>query len=506
MTSRALRRALAVGAVVVLTAACGVDIDGEGAEPAPATSDDRDRSEDRPGGGATPPPVAALDWQDCDGGFECATLEVPVDYDQPEGETLELGLSRRPADEPDARIGSLLMNPGGPGGSAVELVQGISLPSEVTDHFDLVGFDPRGVGRSTPLDCHDTLQELYAADPTIEDQADVDRLLEVSDTFVAGCEARHGDLLPHLGTVEVARDMDRVREALGEDQVSYVGYSYGTSIGQVYAHLFPDRVRAMVLDGVVDTSLSGLEAATAQGQGFELALGNFLDACAAEGDCPLGDDPLAGLDRMMAMAERRPIPAPGADRPAGPGEISLGLAGALYAESRWDTLARAIADALDGDGTGMVDLADAYMQREPDGDYGGLFEVYFAVSCLDAAWPRDPDEVLDAGKRAARLAPHLGEAVVTDYIRCALWPAPSQPLPPIEAAGSPPIVVISTTGDPATPYQAGVDLARALPEGVLLTNVGEGHTIFGGGKDCIDDAVAEYLVELDPPEDGTRCQ
>jgi len=304
----------------------------------------------------------------------------------------------------------------------------------------------------------------------------------------------------------VAQDMDRVREAVGDEELNYIGYSYGTSIGQVYADLFPDRVRTMVLDGVVDTSLTGLEGAIAQGRGFELALGNFLDDCRADSGCAIPGDPLDAVDQMIAAAERAPIPAAGADRPAGPGEVSLGLAGALYSETRWPLLARAVADAIEGDGTGMVELADTYLQREPDGDYASGFEVYFAVSCLDSEWPRDPDEVLDAGKRAAAVAPHVGEAPVTDYIRCALWPAPAEPLPEVEAVGSPPIVVISTTGDPATPYEAGVALAETLPEGVLLTNEGEGHTIFASGKACIDDAVVTYLLDLEPPKDGTRCQ
>ncbi len=444
-------------------------------------------------------PSGSLDWTECDGGFECATLAVPVDHERPDGPTLDLGLVRQPAADPDRRIGSLLMNPGGPGGSAVEFVEGVApgLPSELRDRFDIVGFDPRGVGRSDALDCHDRIRAMYVTDPTIEDAGDRAALLRTSTAFVQECEQRYRDLLAHLGTRDVARDMDLIREAMGEDTLTYVGLSYGTSIGQVYADLFPERVRAMVLDGVVDLSTPGVEGAVVQATGFERALDNFAADCRRRSSCPIAADPEAAVERVIAAAERAPIPAARVGEPAGPGLVILALVQSMYSESLWAPLAQGVATALRGDASALVQLANSYLGV-------ASFEIYFAVSCLDSAWPA-PDALLAAGKVAARSAPHFGEAIVTDYVRCSLWPARPQPLRPPEAAGSPPILVVSTTGDPATPYESGVAVADQLPQGVLLTNEGEGHTVVVDGKACIDDAVVPYLVGLEAPSDGTRC-
>lgn len=450
--------------------------------------------------------VTELDWKDCDGGFQCATLEVPVDHRDLAGDTIELGLARRPARVPAARIGSLLMNPGGPGGSAVELIESTPLPSTLTDRFDIVGFDPRGVGRSAALDCRTHLQAIYDDDPTIDDAADRRRLLADSKAFVDECRDRHQDLLPYLGTTAVARDMERVRIALGEEQVNYVGYSYGTALGQEYARLYPGRVRTMVLDGVVDLSKSGIEAAASQASGFTRALAAFTAACDRR-DCGLGDPAGEVVDEVIASAERRPIPARGADRPAGPGVVNLALAQALYSETLWPQLGRALEDARDGQGAGLVGLADAYLRRDPDGTYSFAFEAYFAVSCLDQAFPRDPQAVLDAAKYIGASYPQVGEGLVNDYVRCALWPVPPDPLAPMPPAtkGLPPVVVISTTGDPATPYENGVTVAHQIPGARLVTNVGEGHTVFAQGKGCIDDAVTTYLVHVKPPAAGLVC-
>ncbi len=448
-------------------------------------------------------PSKPLRWHACDDSQECATLEVPVDYAHPNGATLKLALVRIKATKPSQRIGSLLVNPGGPGGSGIGLARAMWLAPEIRARFDLIGFDPRGVGESTPLECHDTLQQLYAADPAPETKAAVDHLLDVSRTFVATCRERAAALLPHLGTRDVARDMDRIRAALGEDKLNYLGYSYGTSIGQVYADLFPTRVRAMVLDGVVRLGESGLDAARAQAIAFEQALDAFLRSCTVATSCPLGDDPGATVDRIIATARRTPIPAPGADRPLGPGEVQLGIGQALYARQLWPQLRQALAQADKGDGTALVGLADDYLQREPDGTYPNGMEIYFAVSCLDWDWPTDPMAILAAGKDVAKVAPRLGEGIVTDYVRCALWPTPPQPLTPPKATGSPTILVVSTTGDPATPYKNGVDLAHELPHGALLTHRGEGHTIYGQGDSCVDDTVNRYLVTTDVKPDTT---
>ncbi|MCU1352212.1 MAG: proteinase [Acidimicrobiales bacterium] len=448
---------------------------------------------------------SALHWSGCDDGFECADLRVPLDYAHPTGKQLRLAMVRRPARDQGQRIGSLLMNPGGPGGSAIDLVESVNLPSALRDRFDIVGFDPRGVGRSSTGSCGSRLQKIYDADPTIDDAAERATYLQVSKAYVDACARIHKDLLPHLGTQDTARDMDQVRQALGDEKLTYVGFSYGTSIGQQYAHLFPTRIRAMVLDGVVDTGQTGLQGARDQGIAFERALRSFLADCARRSSCPLGRQPQQAFEQVAAAAEARPIPAPDADRAATPGVVAVAIGEGLYSRDLWPDLASALADAKKGDGSALVDMADTYLDRQPDGSYSNSFDAYFGVSCLDASWPKDPQVIFAAAKALAVRAPHVGEGIVNDYVRCALWPVPPKPLPTVTAPGSPPILVISTTGDPATPYAAGVAVAKRLVRGVLLTNVGEGHTVFTLGKACVDDAVTTYLVDLRPPANGMRC-
>lgn len=446
-----------------------------------------------------------LSWTDCDGGFQCATLRVPLDYRQPQAKKITLGLARRPAANQRQRIGSLLVNPGGPGVSAIDFMENGDFPAALTQRFDLIGVDPRGVGRSTKVNCHEKPAALYTPDPTMEDQADIDRYLQVGRAYVAQCKADNGALLQHVGSRDTARDMDEVRKALGEDKLTFAGFSYGTVLGATYADLFPDKVRAIVIDGVVDTSKSGIDGARFQADGFELALSHFFADCQSQGAaCPAAPDPSAMLARVTARAEASPIPSATSVRPAGPGELNLALGQAMYSKELWPKLAQALADADRGDGGGLVQLANDYLRVANGDEEGTQFDGYFAIGCVDQAWPRDPAVVLAAAKQAATTAPHFGEALMNDYVRCALWPAPSDPITPPKAAGSPPILVVGTTGDPATPYQASVDMAKRLPKGVLLTFQGEGHVAFGTSQ-CVTDAETQYLLTLRPPPDGTRC-
>lgn len=447
--------------------------------------------------GFVPVPIS---WDDC-GGVECTTLDVPLDYSDPEGDTIEIYVTRVPAR--GERYGALFTNPGGPGASAADYAPGLAsvLPSDVTEHYDIVGVDPRGIGGSTPMDCGVDATDLYGVDPTFETAADEAAYRSISEDYVADCAAKYTDLLPHVGTSDVARDMDAVRAAMGDDQLSYLGSSYGTAIGQEYAHLFPARVDKMIIDAVVELGADGLEQAADQAQGFELGLQRFADDCQASGACETRGDIIAAVERVLALAEKPGgIPAPTADRPAGPGEANLGIGYALYSESLWPELDAALADALAGDGSGLVEMADGYIGF-------GDFEVYFAVSCLDAPWPTgDPDAFFAAGKEAAKDSPHFGEALVNDYVRCAYWPVAPKPVVATSAPGAPPILVISTTNDPVTPYEAGVRVAETLQSGVLITNEGDGHGVASDGKPCIDDLVTDYLVNDVVPEDGTTCK
>ncbi len=500
-----MKRILAVlVASASLLAACSTSGGNEAAENPTTTTAATTTSGSETTTSATPDPDArTIDWSDCGGGFQCGTIAVPLDYTDPNGDTINVAVTRHPADDPQARIGTLLLNPGGPGGSAIGLARTFSRAGDIGDRFDIVGFDPRGVGESTPLDCRSHLVDMYDADPTIDSDADRAAVLDSSQAFVDECDERHGDLLPFLGTTDVARDMDEIRKALGEEQINYLGYSYGTSLGQEYARLFPTHVRSMILDGVVDHAPDGITTATTQAAGFETALAAYLAHCASDGCGFGGQDAAAVIDEVIAAAEQAPIPAAG-DRPATPGVVSLALAQALYSEQLWGTLSRALRDAQAGDGTGLVGLADMYLGL--DGN-GASFEVYFGVSCLDETWPSDPQEFIDASLEAEQAVPRFGGAIVLDYIRCSMWPTEAKPLAPVPAdtEGLPPIVVVSTTNDPATPYENGVAVAEQIPGAVLVTNEDEGHTIVAQGKPCIDDLALRYLIDLTVPADGTTC-
>ena len=459
---------------------------------------------------ATPSPVAPLpppppiDWTPCDS-FECATFAVPLDYADPASAEITLALIRLPAGDSDSHIGSLFFNPGGPGGSAVEFLRQVAfaIPSEIKQRFDLVAFDPRGVGGSSPILCHDNVQGLLALDPDPQTDAEWQAIVDTVQAFSDLCAQRAGDALPHYGTVNVARDMDRIRQALGEDQINYLGFSYGTSIGQVYADLFPGNFRAMVLDGSLDNSLAPDQRNLEQLVGFEAALGRFMDYCR---DTACFDvDPLQAVQTLIERTRESPIPAPDVDRPLSQGDLVWGLISSLYARFQWGGLANAINDALDGDGSRMVRLIDQLWGRNPDGTYDNFFEANVAVNCLDQVVDRDPDHHRQLSEDFAQQAPIFGAWGGYLNVTCALWPAdPSPPAVPT-AAGAPPILVIGNTGDPATPYKWSVALSQQLESAVLLTYDAEGHTAYLQLNPCVDGIVNAYLLELTVPDAGVSC-
>lgn len=456
--------------------------------------------------------TTSIAWTACSRGFECGTLNVPIDYSNPSSGTLSLALIRLPATDQAHKIGSLLVNPGGPGASGVNFVRAWanSLSSTIRQQFDIVGFDPRGIGESTPIVCHDNLQAFVAANPVPTTQAQWDTLVQLTKDFDNACAQKYGPLLPFLGTKNVVRDLDQIRAAVGDEKLTYLGYSYGTVIGQVYADMFPTKIRALVLDGAVDLSLSGDDKTLTQIGGFELALNNFVADC-QQRNCPLNvrtnGNPMAAIDQLLAKVQQAPIPAPSADRPAGPGETFLGLITPLYSKSAWPVLAIAVDSALNGDATQIIRLADSYLDRNSDGSYANSQEANLGVACLDEGPSRLPVTFSDFPAAAARFAavsPHFG-AAVANGLSCAYWAAKPDPLQPPTANGAPPILVVDTTSDPATPYPWGVSVSKQLKSAVLLTYNGDGHTAYDSGDACIDGSVNTYLVSLTTPPAGTQC-
>lgn len=446
--------------------------------------------------------------------YECATVAVPQDWDTPEApETFDLGLVRaRSADQRD-RIGSLLVNPGGPGASGVETAVFLSfgpqfagLPGEILDRFDIVGFDPRGVGRSSPVECFTDaeLDAVYGAEPDPVPQADFEDLVARTRQQVETCAAKYGQALPLFSTRQAAHDMDALREAVGDDKLTYLGYSYGTLLGAVYAQLYPQHIRALVLDGAVDPEQDSVAATEQQARGFEQAMDNFAAWCQQTPDeCPLRPDARTAIE--AALADARQSPVPGQDgRDATAGWLFTAVVGALYSQDTWQPLAAAVDQLAGGDPTGVFDIADSYAQRGRDGTYSNLYDANLAVNCADDPGGSTVEQVRELQDQWREAYPMFGAPLATSLVSCALWPAPADPYPVGPADGAPPILVVGTLGDPATPYEATGRLAEMLGTGVVLTWEGEGHTAYPETQ-CISDAVNAYLIELTVPDPGTTC-
>lgn len=459
----------------------------------------------------TVPQESAIAWEDCGGGFECANFVVPYDHDVPDGRVFTLPLVRRPARIPEKRIGSMLLNPGGPGGSGVATVKAswIAMPQAIGERFDLVGFDPRGQAGSSPrIDCLDDLAPLIALDLTPNDPAELQNIEDETIAFIAGCEKRSRDFLPYVGTDKTIRDMDLLREALGDEKLTYLGFSYGTFLGTMYANVFPDRVRALVLDAALDPALDGVTFIEGQARGFEAELEAFLDDCAANMASPFysGGDPRAAYDAILTSIEMAPMPAMGTNRFVGPGEFSYAVSAPLYRPNQWKKLAEALALASAGDASGLLSLADGYVERGKDGTYGDSLEVYYGVLSVDAPFPKDAAVYETLTKKLEVDTPRLGAYFPFTAYPSGQWPVASWREPAaIVAEGAAPILVVGSTSDPATPYAWGVSLAKQLSSGVMLTRQGHGHVSFLRGNTCIDNAVADYLVDLKVPMDGMVC-
>ncbi|MFJ3904545.1 alpha/beta hydrolase [Streptomyces sp. NPDC090025] len=456
-------------------------------------------------------------WRDCGvPKFQCGTVLVPLDYAKPGGPEVKLAVSRVKATGPGKRLGSLLVNPGGPGGSAVGYLQGyagIGYPAAVRARYDIVGVDPRGVARSAPVECltGPRMDAYTQVDVTPDSPAEQTALSAAYKGFAAACEQHSGTVLPHVSTVESARDMDIVRAVLGDPKLTYVGASYGTFLGATYAELFPDRVGRLVLDGAVDPSLTAEELNRGQTAGFETAINAFAADCVRKPDCPLGTrsvpDALDNLKRFFRETDAKPVPT-GETRTLGESLATTGVIAAMYDESAWPQLREALTRAIDGEGSALLALADSYYEREPDGTYTNLMSANAAVNCLDLppAFPGGAPDVEKAVPAFEKESPVFGRNLAWAALNCTYWPTPATGHPHrITAEGAAPIVVVGTTRDPATPYRWAQGLAGQLSSGTLLTYEGDGHTAYGRGSDCVDTAINTYLLDGTPPPNGKRC-
>ncbi|MGW1546392.1 alpha/beta hydrolase [Streptomyces sp. NPDC002346] len=457
-----------------------------------------------------------LNWRDCGvSGFQCATMKAPRDYRKPDGGDIKLAVSRKKATGPGKRIGSLLVNPGGPGGSAIGYLQNyaaLGYPAPVRARYDMVAIDPRGVARSEPVECLTGPQmDAYTqVDQTPDDSAEVSELGTAFGKFADGCEQRSGMILPHVSTVETARDMDILRALLGDEKLTYLGASYGTFLGAMYAELFPGRTGRLVLDGAMDPSLPSLEMNRDQTAGFETAFQAFAADCVKKSDCPLGTtstaDAATRLKQLFTDLDAKPIPA-GNSRKLGESLATTGVIAAMYDEGTWPQLRSALAGARAGDGSGLLALSDSYYERKPNGTYANLMFANAAVNCLDMPPAfTGPDAVEQALPSFEKASPVFGKAFAWAALNCAHWPvAPTGTVHRITAKGASPIVVVGTTRDPATPYKWAQSLAAQLSSGRLLTYEGDGHTAYGRGSHCIDTAINTYLLDGTPPAEGTKC-
>jgi pimeloyl-ACP methyl ester carboxylesterase len=457
-----------------------------------------------------------LDWSACGEAAECARLDVPLDYDDPAAERITLAVKRVTAEDTGARIGSLVLNFGGPGAPGVDFVEMFAdqiLSPGLARSYDVVSFDPRGVGASTPVDCVDDagVDVIRSSDYDRSTESGLAAYTAAARAFAEACAQHTGPLLGEVDTVSAARDLDVLRAVLGDQKLTYFGYSYGTFLGATYAQHFPERTGRLVLDGALDPSLSYPEVAEANAAGLERAVRGYAEACLTAPDCPLSgtvDEAVGQIQVMLDTAEASPLPTDDG-RLLTRKLATTGVILALYDQQLWPMLNNALRLAIEkNDGSELISLADAGAQRQgDDGSYPNNFvEVQMAINCLDFPMDFTAAEVAAEAARLLRVSPTFGEYLGYGETICQVWPHQAQrERQPLTAPGAAPILVVGTTGDPATPYAWSQALADQLQSGHLLTWKGVGHTAYGRSNDCIRDAVDTYLLDGALPEEGTTC-
>lgn len=485
-------------------------------------------------GGSTPAPsqngaLSAytkqdIKWEPCPGDlaqFECGTAKVPLDYNNPDGQSVELTLTRVKASGKEKPIGSLLVNPGGPGGSGANMALEIALakvfPASVMERYDIVGFDPRGVGKSQPVTCLDgaAMDEWGALDLSPETDEEKAKLFASAKRFAESCAANSdAAFLEHVGTEDVAQDMDVLRQALGDDKLNYYGHSYGTVIGQYYAERYPQNVGRMVLDSIAPSSAGAVDIFVEQAKGLDRSIQAMAKQCAATiNPCPLGSDENqahAQLQEFVTRLDAEPVPAQGRRRPLSQSDVQLVLSGTGFDVQARQPFLQALAQAQAGNGAPLGELADHAAGRRPDGSYKSTIGSGLAVGCT-SMWkgPRDEAALRAAIDETAAASPVLGGVMTANEISpCAFWPAPVSTTTPhqVKPESVAPILLLHNRGDGATPYAWGQQVAKDLPGAVLLTNEGTGHGAMNEPSQCLHEAFAGYLTAGTLPPPDTTCK
>ncbi|MGP4006354.1 alpha/beta hydrolase [Streptomyces sp. 4N124] len=515
MPNRSRPRAAALTATAVLLSAvlagCGDDSQDENEDlsaqslswkdcPAPSQAE---------GGGGAPSPLANGDeWQ-------CSTMKAPLDWDEPKGDTIGIALIRAKASGDESkRIGSLIFNFGGPGGSGVTTLPAFGEDyAKLRTRYDLVSFDPRGVGRSAPVKCENDqqLDSYFQQDGTPEDATERAELLDITKEFNAACEKNSKKVLPHVRTTDAARDLDLMRQVLGDDKLHYFGISYGTELGGVYAHLFPKNVGRAVFDAVVDPTENPEQGSLGQAAGFQLALDNFAEHCTSQvEDCPIGDsaqDVKNRIAKLLKDLDSKPITG------IFPRELTQtaatsGIAQALYSQDFWEYLTQGLDQAYDGNGQILMLLSDSLNGRNENGEYSNLTAANISINCADDKPRYTPADVERQLPQFRAASPVFGDYLAWSMISCTDWPvAGSADHPDVSAPGAAPILVVGNTGDPATPYEGARKMAQALGKGVgvELTYKGQGHGAYDSKNKCVQSAVNGYLLDGKVPAAGAVC-
>ena len=452
-----------------------------------------------------------LEWSECSDGFECSSFSVPIDYANPADGAMQISVIRKLAT--GTAQGSLVLNPGGPGGSGIEYTTYAEyvVSDTLRENFDIVGFDPRGVGFSTPVECLDDEQteEYIALDGSPDDQTEIDQAQAMSELFGQSCATNSPDTYKFLDTISAARDVDILRALLGDEKLNWLGKSYGTFLGATYADLFPERVGRMLLDGAIDPTLTNEKLSFGQALGFELALTRFVDDCVTKSDCPLSASGAAGVSEvgdLLIELDANPISLDDG-RLFTQAMGTLGVVGSLYDKQYgWPELRTNLGLAFDDDFSGLASSVDFYTGRQSDGSYkDNSNDAIAAVNCLDRPDRATTEETAALASEWKKVAPNFGEYLAWSNISCSYWQAEATGVPKeITAPGTPTILVVGTVNDPATPYAWSQALATQLSKGVLLTLDGDGHTAYYQGSKCIDEIVDNFYLTGEA-EDGITC-